>query len=78
MSRSEHSEEVASRIDDQVRQIIEHSHQVARKIMRENREVVDRLVELLIEKETIGGDELRQIVSEYTEVPEKERFVPQI
>ena len=78
MSRSEYSEEVASRIDDQVRQIIEHSHQTARKIMRENREVVDRLVELLIEKETISGDEFRQIVAEYTEVPEKERFVPQI
>ena len=78
MSRSEYSEEVASRIDDQVRQIIEHSHQTARKIVRENREVIDRLVELLIEKETIGGDELRQIVAEYTEVPEKERFVPQI
>ena len=78
MSRSEYSEEVASRIDEQVRQIIEHSHQTARKIMRENREVVDRLVELLIERETISGDEFRQIVAEYTEVPEKERFVPQI
>jgi cell division protease FtsH len=78
MSRSEYSEEVASRIDDQVRQIIEHSHQNARKIIRENREVIDRLVELLIEKETIAGDEFRQIVAEYTEVPEKERFVPQM
>ena len=76
MSRSEYSEEVASRIDDQVRQIIEHSHQIARKLVRDNREVMDRLVELLIEKETIGGDELRQIVAEYVEVPEKERFVP--
>ena len=78
MSRSEYSEEVASRIDDQVRQIIEQSHNLARKIIRDNREVIDRLVDLLIEKETINGDELRQIVAEYTEVPEKEQFVPQI
>jgi cell division protease FtsH len=78
MSRAEYSEEVASRIDDQVRQIIEHAHQVARKLIRDNREVIDRLVELLIEKETISGEEFRQIVAEYTEVPEKERFVPQI
>ena len=78
MSRSEYSEEVASRIDDQVRQIIEQSHNLARKIVRDNREVIDRLVDLLIEKETINGDELRQIVAEYTEVPEKEQFVPQI
>ena len=77
-SRAEYSEEVASRIDDQVRQIAEHGHQMARKIVRENREVIDRLVDLLIEKETIDGEELKQIVSEYTEVPDKERFVPQI
>ncbi|MEL6786606.1 MAG: ATP-dependent zinc metalloprotease FtsH2 [Cyanobacteria bacterium J06607_15] len=77
-SRAEYSEEVASRIDDQVRQIAEHGHQLARKIVRENREVIDRLVDLLIEKETIDGEELKQIVSEYAEVPEKERFVPQI
>jgi cell division protease FtsH len=31
-------------------------------------------VDLLIEKESIDGDEFRQIVAEYTEVPEKERF----
>ena len=77
-SRAEYSEEVASRIDDQVRQIAERGHQLARKIVRENREVIDRLVDLLIEKETIDGEELKQIVSEYTEVPDKERFVPQI
>jgi cell division protease FtsH len=78
MSRAEYSEEVASRIDNQVREIIEHSHQIARKIVRENREVVDRLVDLLIEKETIDGAEFRQIVAEYTTVPDKEQFVPQI
>jgi cell division protease FtsH len=77
-SRAEYSEEVASRIDDQIRQIAEHGHQLARKIVRENREVIDRLVDLLIEKETIDGSELKQIVSEYAEVPEKERFVPQV
>ncbi len=77
-SRAEYSEEVASRIDAQVRQIAEHGHQLARKIVRENREVIDRLVDLLIEKETINGEELKQIVSEYAEVPDKERFVPQI
>jgi cell division protease FtsH len=77
-SRAEYSEEVASRIDDQIRQIAEHGHQLARKIVRENREVIDRLVDLLIEKETIDGAELKQIVSEYAEVPEKEKFVPQL
>jgi cell division protease FtsH len=78
MSRSEYSEKVATRIDDQVRMIAEHGHNMARQILREQREVVDRLVDLLIEKETIDGEELRRIVAEYTHVPDKERFVPQL
>ena len=78
MSRAEYSEEVATRIDEQVRILAEEGHQIARKIVRENREVVDRLVDLLIDKETIDGEEFRQIVAEYTYVPEKEQFVPQL
>ncbi|ACK64702.1 ATP-dependent metalloprotease FtsH [Rippkaea orientalis PCC 8801] len=78
MNRSEYSEQVAMRIDQQVRTLAEQGHQLARKIVRDNREVIDRLVELLIEKETIDGQEFRQIVAEYTQVPEKEQFVPQL
>jgi cell division protease FtsH len=78
MNRAEYSEEVAARIDKQVREIAEESHQLARKLVSDNREVIDRLVDLLIERETIGGEEFRQIVAEYTQVPEKEKFVPQL
>jgi cell division protease FtsH len=76
MSRAEYSEEIAARIDGQVHVIVEHCHQDARRIIRENRTAIDRLVDLLIEKETIDGEEFRQIVSEYTNVPEKEQYVP--
>ncbi|MGB3514900.1 MAG: ATP-dependent zinc metalloprotease FtsH2 [Elainellaceae cyanobacterium] len=78
MTRSEYSEEIASRIDAQVRAIVEHCYEEACRIIRENRLVIDRLADLLIEKETIDGDEFRQIVSEYAEVPEKEQYVPQL
>jgi cell division protease FtsH len=78
MSKSEYSEEIACRIDAQVRELIQHAYEEAIRIMRENRTVIDRLVDLLIEKETIDGEEFRQIVAEYTVVPEKEQFVPQI
>jgi len=78
MSRSEYSEEIASRIDAQVRTIVEHCYDEALQIMRDNRNVIDRLVDLLIEKETIDGEEFRQIVAEYTAVPEKESYIPQI
>ena len=39
---------------------------------------MDRLVELLIEKETMDGDEFRAIVAEFTDIPEKERSVPSL
>ena len=78
MNRAEYSEESASRIDAEIKMIAEHGHQMARQVVRDNREVIDRLVDLLIEKETIDGEEFRQIVAEYTEVPEKEQFVPQL
>jgi cell division protease FtsH len=78
MSRSEYSEEIASRIDAQVRTIVEHCYDEACRIMRENRVVIDRLVDLLVERETIDGEEFRQIVAEYAEVPDKEQYVPQL
>jgi cell division protease FtsH len=78
MTRAEYSEEVAARIDKQVRELAEQGHNLARQIIRDHREAVDRLVDLLIDKETIDGEEFRQIVAEYTKVPEKERFVPQL
>ena len=56
----------------------ENGYQVALKIVRENREVIDRLVDLLVERETIDGDELRQIVAEYAIVPEKEQVMARI
>lgn len=77
-SRSEYSEVIAAKIDEQVRQIAEACHQEAIAIIKQNREVIDRLVDLLIEKETIDGEEFRQIVAEYTFVPDKEQFVPQL
>jgi cell division protease FtsH len=78
MSRSEYSDEIAARIDAQVRAIVEHCYDDSRRIIRDNRAVIDRLVDLLIEKETIDGEEFRQIVAEYAEVPEKEQYVPQL
>jgi cell division protease FtsH len=46
--------------------------------MEDNRALIDRLVDLLVERETIDGEEFRRIVSEYTLVPDKQQFVPQL
>jgi cell division protease FtsH len=66
MTRSEYSEEVATQIDRQVREIAMHCYSEARRMIREHRPLMDRLVDVLLEKETIEGDEFRQIVAEYT------------
>jgi cell division protease FtsH len=63
MHRAEYSEEIAARIDDQVQTIVQHCHQQARQLIRENRVLIDSLVELLVEKETIDGDELTQMMN---------------
>ncbi|MEA5469965.1 ATP-dependent zinc metalloprotease FtsH [Spirulina sp. 06S082] len=78
MTRSEYSEEIATKIDREVRILAEKGHEMARQIIRDHRIVIDRLVDLLIEKETIDGEEFRQIVAEYATIPEKEQFVPQL
>jgi len=78
MNRSEYSENIASRIDVQVRQIVDACYDETKQLIQENRAVIDRLVDLLIEKESIDGDEFRRIVSEYTTVPEKEQLVTQL
>ncbi len=66
MPRQEYSEEVATQIDRQVREIALHCYEEARRLVRENRSLVDRLVEVLLDKETIEGEEFRQIVAEFT------------
>jgi cell division protease FtsH len=71
---SEYSEEVAIRIDDQILEIIEHCHEQARVIIQENRVAVDKIVDILLEKETIEGDEFRALLAEYTDLPNKNDY----
>jgi cell division protease FtsH len=65
MKRNEYSEEIAAKIDVRVREIIEECHQQAKNIISDNRLGVDRLVAILIEKETIDGEEFRDLVSKF-------------
>jgi len=69
MPRSEYSEEVATQIDNQVREIAKHCYSEAVHLIREHRPLVDRLVDLLLDQETIEGDQFRQLVAEYTGEP---------
>jgi cell division protease FtsH len=76
MTRSEVSDAIANKIDEAVRQIVQSCYAETVKLVAANRACMDRVVELLIEKETLDGDEFRSVVSEFTTIPEKERFSP--
>lgn len=73
MPSTEYSEEMATRIDHRVREISQQCYERACDLLQQNRALMDRLVDLLIECETIEGSEFRKIVAEYTTLPDKQQ-----
>lgn len=59
-----YSEEVAAKIDEEIKTIIDKQYQVALSILRENREIMDAMVKALYEKETIYEDEIDALFGE--------------
>jgi len=68
---SEYAENIADRIDDEVRKIIKYCEEKAIEIILDNRVVIDLVVEKLLDKETMDGDEFRELLSTYTILPNK-------
>ena len=68
LARNSMSEKLAEDIDNSVRQIIEAAYEIAKNHIRNNRDAVDKLVDVLLEKETLSGDKLRAILSEFTDI----------
>jgi cell division protease FtsH len=60
----DYSEEVAAAIDEEVRTLIETAHQEAYEILVNNRDVLDRLVLELLEKETLDKAEVEAVFAE--------------
>jgi cell division protease FtsH len=54
----DYSENVASIVDSEIREMIENAHQEAFDILVSNREILDLLVEELLEKETLNKEEI--------------------
>ena len=60
-----YSRETGNRIDTLVRSLARESLQEAINLLSPRRALIDRLVDLLIEQETLGGEEFRAVVSRY-------------
>lgn len=71
MPQSDYSVKLGDRIDRQIRQIAQTCYNTAKKLIEENRDLCDRLVDILLDVETLDGEEFRKIVAEYTQLPEK-------
>lgn len=56
-----YSEEVASRIDEEVKRIITECYEKAEKIIKENMDVLHKSAELLLEKEKISREEFESL-----------------
>ena len=76
MTRSDVSDAISRQIDEQVRAIVKRCYEETVTLVQANRDLMDRLVERLIEIETMDGDEFRNMVAKATTIPEKERFLP--
>jgi len=57
----DYSEEVAARIDAEVRRLVDEAHRAARTILETNREVLDRLAAALVEHETLEVEPVQEI-----------------
>jgi cell division protease FtsH len=58
----EYSEETAKEIDNEVSGLMSEAHERVRKILTEKREQLENLARTLLEKETVLGDELKELL----------------
>jgi len=56
-----YSEEVAARVDEEIRRILDEQFERARKAIMDNRDAMERVVAALLEYERIDGDEFEKI-----------------
>ena len=57
------SNETAAAIDEEVRNYVDQAYSRAKKVLMENRHILDKLADMLIEKETVEADELQDVLA---------------
>jgi len=71
----DYSEELAERVDVEVRALIEQAHDEAWKVLNENREILDRLAGELLEKETLDHNQIAEIFKDVKKLPERPQWL---
>lgn len=62
MEDRNYSEEIAMSIDKEIRHIMETAYERARSLLRENRQKMDSIVKVLLEKETLEREEFQALM----------------
>ncbi len=62
-SKQNYSEELASKIDKEVRSIIDKAYKDAEQLLKDHREELDRVAQALLEMETLDSDEFEAVYS---------------
>ncbi|XHU95670.1 MAG: ATP-dependent zinc metalloprotease FtsH3 [cyanobacterium endosymbiont of Rhopalodia gibba] len=57
------SDKTAAAIDEEVRQLVDNAYIRAKDVLVNNRHILDKLAEMLVEKETVDAEELQSILS---------------
>jgi cell division protease FtsH len=61
VSRKDYSEKKAQEIDEEVSDILSQRYQAARQTLVDRRELLDRIAEALLERETLTGEDLARL-----------------
>jgi cell division protease FtsH len=64
------AEATSSQIDDEVMRMLKEAYEEAKSLLVDNRDVMDKIAEFLIERETITGKEFMKIFREAKGIPE--------
>ena len=67
------ADETAAMVDEEVMKLIKESYKEAKRLLKENREILDKIAEYLIEKETITGHEFMEIYCREKGIPVPEK-----
>jgi cell division protease FtsH len=71
----DYSEQIAERVDAQVRLLIEAAHDEAWQVLNQNRAILDRLAAELLEKETLDHNQIAEIFEDIEKLPERPQWL---
>jgi cell division protease FtsH len=71
----DYSENLAEKVDAEVRKLIEQAHDEAWKVLNDNRDILDTLATALLEKETLDHLQLADIFAKVKKLPERPQWL---